>query len=74
MDSLTMDEYNEDFFYHKSLLEVQNDNMENRSLWSGTARGMRICICSITKAVDAKYIIPTRISMVYGIIEKIKNN
>lgn len=74
MDSLTMDEYNEDFFYHKSLLEVQNDNMENRSLWSGTARGMRICICAITKAVNAKYIIPTRISMVYGIIEKIKNN
>ena len=48
--------------------------MDNRSLWSGTARGMRICISAITKAVDAKYIVPTRISMVYGIIEKIKNN
>ena len=74
IDCLTMEEYDEDFFYHKSLIEIQNENYESRNWWNGSSRGMRICISAISKSVDAKYIIPTRISMVYGIIEKIKNN
>lgn len=74
LDTLSMYEYDDDFFYHKSLLEIQNENFESRDWWSGGTRGMRICVSTIAKAVDAKYIIPTRISMVYGIIEKIKNN
>ena len=74
IDCLTMEEYDEDFFYHKSLIEIQNENYESRSWWNGSSRGMRICISAVSKTVDAKYIIPTRISMVYGIIEKIKNN
>lgn len=74
LDSLTMLEYDEDFFYHKSLIEIQNENFSSREWWNGTTRGMRICINAIAKAVNAKYIIPTKISMVYGIVEKIKNS
>lgn len=74
IDYLTLEECDEDFFYHKSLIEIQNENFETREWWSGQTRGMRICVSSVAKAVNAKYIIPTRISMVYGIIEKIKNN
>lgn len=74
IDTLTMNEYDEDFFYHKSLIEIQNENFESRDWWNGTTRGMRICINAVAKAVNAKYIVPTKISMVYGIIEKIKNS
>ena len=74
LEACFMEEYDEDFFYHKSLIEIQNENYESRNWWNGSSRGMRICISAISKSVDAKYIIPTRISMVYGIIEKIKNN
>jgi hypothetical protein len=74
IDNLTMDEYNEDFFYHKSLVEVQNENFESRNWWNGQTRGMQICIAAIAKNVNAKYIIPTKITMIFGIIEKIKNN
>ncbi len=74
IDYLSMLNYDDDFFYHKSLLEIQNENFSSREWWSGGTRGMRICVTSIARAVEAKYIIPTRISMVYGIIEKIKNS
>lgn len=74
IDLLSMQECDEDFFYHKSLIEIQNENFECRDWWNGTTRGMRICINANMKAVNAKYMIPTKISMVYGIIEKIKNS
>lgn len=74
LDLLTMNTYDEDFFYHKSLLEIQNENFESRDWWNGGVRGMRICINAIAKVTNAEYIIPTKISMVYGIIEKIKNS
>lgn len=74
LDVLSMKEYDEDFFYHKSLLEIQNENFASRDWWNGGTRGMRICVSTISQAVEAKYIIPTKISMVYGIIEKIKNS
>lgn len=74
IDYLTMLNCDDDFFYHKSLLEIQNENFSSREWWSGTTRGMRICVTAIARVIGAKYIIPTRISMVYGIIEKIKNS
>jgi len=74
IDNLTLQECDEDYFYHKSLLEVQNEHFEERGWWNGKTRGMRICIGSVLKSLNAKYIIPTRITMVYGIIEKIKNS
>ena len=74
LDTLSMYEYDKDFFYHKSLLEIQNENFSSREWWNGGTRGMRVCVSAIAKAVDAKYIIPTKISMVYGIIKKKKNS
>lgn len=74
LDTLSMKEYDKDFFYHKSLIEIQNENFENRNWWNGETRGIRICIGAVAKALNAQYIIPTKISMVYGIIAKIKNS
>ena len=74
IDFTTMVNCDNDFFYHKSLLEIQNENFESRDWWSGGTRGMRICVTTIAKVVGAKYIIPTRINMIYGIIEKMKNS
>lgn len=74
LDTLSMYEYDKDFFYHKSLLEIQNENFSSREWWNGTTRGIRVCVSAVAKAVDAKYVIPTKISMIYGIINKIKNS
>lgn len=74
LDALSMYEYDKDFFYHKSLLEIQNDNFSSREWWNGTTRGMRICVNVARQAVDAKYVIPTKISKINGIINKIKNS
>lgn len=71
-----MDYYDLNFYYDVSLDSVRNSDVENKNWWNGT-RGMRFCAKSIFDKIDAKYIIPTRISMVYGIIDKIldkKNN
>ncbi len=66
-----MDELDKDFFYSKSLDEICK-RTNNEGWWRG-ARGMRICIKAVVEMLDAKYIIPTRISMVYGIAEAIKS-
>jgi hypothetical protein len=68
-----MDYYDLNFYYDVSLDNVRNADIENKNWWNGT-RGMRICVKSIFDKIDAKYIIPTRISMVYGFIDKIMNN
>lgn len=67
-----MDELDKDFFYQKSLVNIIKQE-KNASWWNG-ARGMRICVKVISNSVNASYIIPTRITMVYGIAAKIKNN
>ena len=65
-----MDRLDRKFFYETSLEEIcQRTN--NDGWWRG-ARGMRLCVKAIVDVVEAKYIIPTRITMVYGIAEKIK--
>lgn len=70
LDVETMDKLDRNFFYEISLEEVcQRTN--NDGWWRG-ARGMRLCVKALVDALAVKYIIPTRISMVYGIIEKIK--
>ena len=72
IDIKTMDELDQDFFYHKSLTEIINKT--NDAGWWNGARGMRICVKTICDLIDASYIIPTRINMVYGIAKKIKSN
>ena len=71
LDVETMDKLDRDFFYNKSLDEICR-RTNNDGWWRG-ARGMRICVKTVVDMLDAKYIIPTRISMVYGIVEAIKN-
>ncbi len=72
LDVLTMDKYDKDFFYKTSLEEVCK-RTNNDAWWRG-ARGMRLCVKSLVDLLGVKYIIPTRISMVYGIVEKIKDS
>ncbi len=71
LDVLTMDKLDRNFFYKVSLESVcQRTN--NDGWWRGAR--MRLCVKSLVDILEVKYIIPTRISMVYGIVEKIKNN
>ena len=71
LDTNTMDKFDKIFFYNTSLEEI--NKRTNKSGWWKGARGMRLCVKSVVDFLEAKYIIPTRISMVYGIVEKIIN-
>lgn len=66
-----MDEYDLKYFYETSLNKVKENNPETREWWDGT-RGMRACVTAISNNLNSKYIIPTKISMVYGIASEIK--
>lgn len=72
LDIETMDKLDKNFFYEISLEDVCK-RTNNDAWWRG-ARGMRLCVKALVDILEVKYIIPTRISMVYGIVEKIKNN
>lgn len=72
LDIETMDILDRKFFYETSLDEVC-ERTNNDGWWRG-ARGMRLCVKALVDILEVKYIIPTRISMVYGLVEKIKNN
>ena len=71
IDTVTMDKLDRDFFYNKSLDEICK-RTNNEGWWRGV-RGMRICVKTLVDALGVKYIIPTRITMVYGIKEAIKS-
>ena len=73
MDVKTMEENDIDFFYNRSLTEIQNKDPDYKAWWSGGTRGMRICVHAVANILEAEYIIPSKISMVYGIIEKLKS-
>ena len=70
LDVKTMDELDRNFFYQVSLKEVIN-RTQNAGWWNG-ARGMRLCVKSLVDILGVKDIIPTRISMVYGIVQELK--
>lgn len=70
LDTETMDKCDKDFFYQVSLEEICQRTKKD-GWWRG-ARGMRLCVKSLVDILEVKYIIPTRISMVYGIVEKLK--
>ncbi len=72
LDVKTMDKWDQEFFYDISLEDVIKRN-GNDGWWRGS-RGMRLCVKSLADILEVTDIIPTRISMVYGIVEKIKNN
>lgn len=72
LDTKTMDELDKNFFYHIDLEDICKRT--NQSGWWLGARGMRLCVKALVDVLETKYIIPTRISMVYGIVEKIKKD
>lgn len=67
-----MNKYDYKFIYEMSLDEICKRT--NKEGWWRGARGARLCVKALVDILGVKYIIPTRISMVYGIVEKIKNN
>ena len=69
LDTNTMCSLDNNFLYELSLEKIIAENGSD-GWWRG-ARGMRICVQSLCDLLDTKYIIPTRINMLYGIIEKI---
>jgi len=71
IDRESMDIFDKKFFYDMSLDEI-GKRTNNGVWWRGT-RGMRICVEALVQVLDAKYIIPTKINMVYGIAEILKN-
>lgn len=72
IDIKNMDLYDKKFFYETSLDAICNRT--NREGWWRGTRGMRICVKTICDLLDIKYIVPTRINMIDGIIEEILNN
>ncbi len=71
MDNDTLDQYYRNFFYNIDLEEVCVRT--NNDAWWRCSRGMCLCVKSLVDILDVKYIIPTSINMVYGIMEQIKN-
>ncbi len=65
-------EYDHDIL-KKSLNAIKEKCPDNESWWDG-ARGMRFCMNAVARKVDAKYLVPTRINMLIGIANEIKNS
>jgi hypothetical protein len=67
------DEYDLEYYYNINLNDMRKYTPDNPNWWNGTR-----VMCSFAKAVSditkSKYIIPTSINMVYGIIAEIYNN
>lgn len=70
LDFNKADEYDKDILT-KSLDEIKERCKDNTGWWNG-ARGMRFCMNAVARNVKAKYIIPTRINMLIGISNEIK--
>lgn len=70
LDVITMDKLDRNFFYNISLEEIIT-RTKNDGWWRG-ARGMRLCVKALVDILEVKYIIPTRISMIYGIVDELK--
>ena len=58
-------------FYESISLNEIKKRVQNPDWWFAT-RAMCAFVLVIAEEINAKYIIPTNISMVYGIIEKLK--
>ncbi len=68
-----MVEYDNKFMYNISLNDLRKCTPDNPKWWDGS-RAMCLFATVISKTIDAKYIIPTNISMVYGIVQKFKES
>jgi len=71
LDFETLNNYDMDIL-KKSLDEIKGRMIGNESWWDG-ARGMRFCMNAVARELGVRYIIPTRINMIFGIINEIKS-
>lgn len=66
------DNYDRDIL-NKSLEDIKKKCVGNEKWWDG-ARGMRFCMNAIARKVEAKYIVPTKINMINGIVKELLEN
>lgn len=64
------DKADQKFFYETSLDSICKKT--NKEAWWRGVRGMRLCVKVLCDLLDVKYVIPTRIGMVYGIASELK--
>ncbi len=69
LDSITSDKYDRDVM-KKSLGGIKNQEAGNEAWWDG-ARAMRVCMNALAEKFQVKYIVPTRINMLIGLISEI---
>lgn len=70
LDMESFDKYDKDIL-HKSLDQIKKQCPDNIGWWDG-ARGMRFCMNAVARKLNVKYIIPTRINMLIGLANEIK--
>lgn len=70
LDIKTANKYDRDIL-NESLDDIKEKCPDNTAWWDG-ARGMRFCMNAIANKTGAKYIIPTKINMLLGLINEIK--
>lgn len=71
LEKNNMEEADLQYFYHTSLQKIKKENGHVKVWWDGT-RGVRLCVHAIADKIHADFIIPSKVTMVYGIIEKLK--
>lgn len=71
IDIDTLASADDNFYYNISLQSVKEENKDTKVWWDGT-RAMRVCIKAVADALGATFIVPTKITMIYGVIDKIK--
>lgn len=69
IDIKNLDLDDQKYFYKTSLNEI-SIRTNRESWWRGT-RGMRLCVKVICDLLDVKYVVPTRINMIDGLIVEI---
>lgn len=67
-----MDDYDKDML-SKSFDKIKQENSDNAKWWDFT-RGMRFCMNAVARSLKVKYILPTRINMLIGLAEEIKDS
>jgi len=72
IDFDTANKYDKDIL-SKSLDSIKKKCPNNIGWWDG-ARGMRFCMNAVARKLNAKYIIPTRINMLIGLINELNDS
>jgi len=61
------------FVFEQDIKYYQENFTEMSPIWWSGARAMRFCVRAVVQKTCAKYIIPTKINMLLGIINELKN-